>query len=232
MNWFNEKEKLKDLLIVNNKSYEEVGRMYKVTGAAIKKQCKKIGIELKMRRKINPKETFNKGKNKTYKRVLLDNENNFISNSTRQKDTFSYRNYKNLGEVGERVSIGELAKFGIDVLLPMSDNLPFDFVVFYNNKFYKCQVKTTNAITENNSLDFSLTSNNWNKGTIHKYTKEEVDVIICCDLENIYLFKIDEIIGKTHVCLRKTFPKNKQLKNIKFTSEYIISSDRINKVFN
>lgn len=34
------------------------------------------------------------------------------------------RNNKQLGEMGERVAIGELAKYGIDVLLPMSDNLP------------------------------------------------------------------------------------------------------------
>ena len=46
------------------------------------------------------------------------------------------RNNKQLGEMGERVAIGELAKYGIDVLLPMSDNLPFDFVVFHNNKFF------------------------------------------------------------------------------------------------
>ena len=39
------------------------------------------------------------------------------------------RNNKQLGEMGERVAIGELAKYGIDVLLPMSDNLPFDFVL-------------------------------------------------------------------------------------------------------
>ena len=29
-------------------------------------------------------------------------------------------NNKNKGEIGERIAIGELAKFGIDILLPMS----------------------------------------------------------------------------------------------------------------
>lgn len=77
------------------------------------------------------------------------------------------KNNKQLGEIGERIAIGELAKYGIDVILPLSDNLPFDFVAYINNKFYKCQVKTTDSLTENDSLRFSLTSNNWNKGTVH-----------------------------------------------------------------
>lgn len=37
------------------------------------------------------------------------------------------RNKKQLGEIGE--AIGELSKYGLDILLPMSDNLPFDFVI-------------------------------------------------------------------------------------------------------
>ena len=53
------------------------------------------------------------------------------------------RNKKQLGEIGERIAIGELSKYRLDILLPMSDNLPFDFVIYYNNKFYRTQVKTT-----------------------------------------------------------------------------------------
>ena len=45
------------------------------------------------------------------------------------------RNKKQLGEIGERIAIGELSKYRLDILLPMSDNLPFDFVIYYNNKF-------------------------------------------------------------------------------------------------
>ena len=85
------------------------------------------------------------------------------------------RNKKQLGEIGERIAIGELSKYGLDILLPMSDNLPFDFVIYYNNKFYRTQVKTVN-----NSLNFSLTSNNYNKGTVHKYNEDEIDIMICC----------------------------------------------------
>lgn len=60
MNKYN-KEELENLILVQNKSYEEIGRLYNVSGAAIKKAALRLDIELKNRRKINNNETFNKG---------------------------------------------------------------------------------------------------------------------------------------------------------------------------
>lgn len=54
-------EDLYKLLIEENKSYEEVGRMYNVTGKAVKKAAIRLGISLPQRRSINPTETHNKG---------------------------------------------------------------------------------------------------------------------------------------------------------------------------
>lgn len=53
--WENEKKSLKNL-IEQGISYEEIGRKYSVSGAAVKKAAKKLGIELKARRVINPSE--------------------------------------------------------------------------------------------------------------------------------------------------------------------------------
>lgn len=61
VNWEKEKEELKNL-IESNISYSQIGRKYGITGAAVKKAAKKLGINLPKKRKINPKETFNKGK--------------------------------------------------------------------------------------------------------------------------------------------------------------------------
>lgn len=58
--WLNEKENLEKLINVDNVSYEEIGRKYGCSGSNIKKQAKRLGIELPQRRKINPSETFNK----------------------------------------------------------------------------------------------------------------------------------------------------------------------------
>lgn len=60
VNWNNEKETI-EKLIKEGVSYERIGRQYDVTGAAVKKAAKKIGIELEYRREINPIEHFNKG---------------------------------------------------------------------------------------------------------------------------------------------------------------------------
>lgn len=140
------------------------------------------------------------------------------------------KNHKQLGEIGERIAIGELAKFGIDILLPMSDNLPFDFVIMSNNRFYKCQIKTSTQKSENGALRFSLTSNNWNKGTVHKYTDDEIDILICCDLKTIYLFKFSEIEGKSSIFIRETDTKNRQKEGVWFAKDYIISESRLAQV--
>ena len=56
----NDKDILYDLIVVQQKSYEELGRMYGCSGVYIKRIAKKLGIPLKQRREINPSETFNK----------------------------------------------------------------------------------------------------------------------------------------------------------------------------
>lgn len=147
-------------------------------------------------------------------------------------DLDNLKNKKQLGEIGERIAIGELSKFGLDILLPMSDNLPFDFVILTNNRFYKCQVKTTATKTVNNSMTFNLTSNNWNKGTIHKYNSQEIDIIICCDLNNIYLFPECDVENRNSITIRSTVPVNNQIKGINFVEDCIISTQRLEYVFN
>lgn len=59
VNWEKEKEKL-EKLIYDGVSYASIGRQYNVTGAAVKKAAKKLGIQIKQRRSINEKEHFNR----------------------------------------------------------------------------------------------------------------------------------------------------------------------------
>ena len=58
--WILQKHNLEKLLN-DETSYEEIGRIYGVTGAYIKKVLKKMGFALSPRRIINPSEHFNKG---------------------------------------------------------------------------------------------------------------------------------------------------------------------------
>lgn len=54
------KEELEQLILSENLSYEEIGRRFSVSGNAIKKAAKRLGILLPSRRTINKKETFNR----------------------------------------------------------------------------------------------------------------------------------------------------------------------------
>lgn len=143
-----------------------------------------------------------------------------------------FKNNKQIGEMGERVSIGKLAQYGIDVLLPMSDNLPFDFVIFHDGKFFKCQVKTTNEVNENNSYRFSLTSNNWNKQTEYIYNNDDYDILICCNLDDIFLFKFSDVEGKKNIYIRDILPKNNQIKGIVWAKDCVITENRLKYVLN
>lgn len=64
--WESEKENLETLILIDNISYEEIGRMYGCTGANIKKVAKKLGIELPIRNSLHGKSPSNKGTGKKY----------------------------------------------------------------------------------------------------------------------------------------------------------------------
>lgn len=66
------KEELEKLIFGEKLSYEEIGRRYEVSGSAIKKKAKKLGIELPKKRDINSNETFNKGYSFKYNKKDLE----------------------------------------------------------------------------------------------------------------------------------------------------------------
>ena len=84
------KEELKKLILDEKLSYEEIGRRYDVSGTAIKKKAKRLGIDIPKKRKINSKETFNKGCSKKEKSVCENCGKEFIS-SNNSKGRFCSR---------------------------------------------------------------------------------------------------------------------------------------------
>ena len=92
VNWINEKDTLEDL-IKKGVPYERIGERYEVTGACVKKEAKKLGIELVSRRKINPSEVFNKKRKTTHKCLFCgkefshrpSNKNMFCSSKCQQE---------------------------------------------------------------------------------------------------------------------------------------------------
>jgi len=142
-------------------------------------------------------------------------------------------NAKAKGEKGERIVIGELAKFDIDVAIPLTDNFPLDFIAIHKNKLYKIQVKSSSisSSTSSGSIMFDLSSNNWYNKTNKKYTKKECDIFILCDYENIYLLGPKDFSERRTFSIRKEISKNNQSKNINHHDDYIISNKRIKEIF-
>lgn len=143
------------------------------------------------------------------------------------------KNNKSDGEKGQNIAIGELAKLGIDVCIPLSDNLPFDMIVIYEGALLKAQVKSSSYSSSGceGSLEFSLVSNNWHKKTTKKYTTSEIDIVILCDYNNIYILDTKDWEGRSSFTLRYEESKNNQSKNCHLSKDYIASPQRMKEVW-
>ena len=85
------KEDLEGLIIEQNKSYSSIGKMYGVTGAAIKKAAKRLGIILPKRRKINPNENF------SHKRFVSNSFVNRVNDDTFIEIIKTSNSWKSIG---------------------------------------------------------------------------------------------------------------------------------------
>ena len=101
INWNDEKDNLRKLFLEEKKSYEAIGKIYGCNGDCIKKVLKKLGFSSQQNRKINPKETFNKGKTKKTKKIckncgkdLINLNSDFCSlecfQEYRHKESYNY----------------------------------------------------------------------------------------------------------------------------------------------
>ena len=103
MKWINEKENLDFLINQEHVSYEEIGRRYNCTGAAVKRAAERLGLNIPQRRKVNPNETFRRGTAKTGickncgKEIVLYKSTNGLFCSTKCFHTYKHKeNYKRI----------------------------------------------------------------------------------------------------------------------------------------
>jgi len=139
-------------------------------------------------------------------------------------------NWKTKGEKGERIAIGELAKWDLDVAIPLSDNLPWDLVVCNKGKLFRVQVKSSEA-GDDNRTDFNTSTNNWHSKTTKKYSKSDCDVMILCDYNSIYLLGPDDFANRRSFTIRHEPSKNGQKKGTNMHDDFVISKKRIREVF-
>lgn len=90
MNKYN-KEELEKLILEKQLPYEAIGKMFNVTGAAIKKAAFRLGIELPQKRKINPNETFNKGIIRVERGICINCGREFIKYAQKSNKYCSFK---------------------------------------------------------------------------------------------------------------------------------------------
>jgi hypothetical protein len=142
-----------------------------------------------------------------------------------------YKNHKVVGDIGQNIAIGELAKYNIGISLPISDNYPFDVILIINNNIYRAQIKTSSVIT-NGKIYFDFTTNNWKTGEKFFYDKSNVDICIGVCLENNKIYLFDDFEKKKNITIRIEKAKNNNEVNINNAEEYELSSKRIKELFN
>jgi hypothetical protein len=140
-------------------------------------------------------------------------------------------NKKEIGDIGCNCTIGELAKYGVGIAFPLSDNYRFDLIAIAGERLFKIQVKASSTIFQG-AIAFNLTSNNFSKGEIYKYSEAEIDVFALYDLvnNNLYLVSAKEVMEKSSFHIR-IIPSKKEGGKYNMAEKYIISKEKIEELF-
>lgn len=134
-------------------------------------------------------------------------------------------NSVNIGDIGEAIAISKFTQNGFIVSKPLSNNARYDFVVEYNNKLYKIQVKTTSNIKDNVMI-FATKTTNYTKGNwaSNNYTKQEIDAFFLYCAENqwcgLYFGEQDGSFNK-NLNIRLVPTKTGQIKGIRFADNFL-----------
>ena len=121
-------------------------------------------------------------------------------------------NTKAMGNIGEAKFLCKCVELGIPIYSSFGDNERSDFIIDYNNKLLRIQVKTSRRSPSEGSIIFDLVSSTVHRknGVKHKYTINEVDYFACYNLlkDEIYLIKNNG--NMSTITVRWLPPKNNQ----------------------
>jgi hypothetical protein len=145
------KEELEKYIFEDNLSYEKIGELYNITGAAIKKAALRYGLKLPKRRSINSNETFNKGTTKCDKGICLNCGKEFIKYSSKVN---KFCSNKCQGEYKHKKNYEDFLKGG-EKFMRGNYNPPFkDFIIFEQNGV--CAICSQQPIWNGKPLVFVL----------------------------------------------------------------------------
>jgi hypothetical protein len=123
--WKYDKEELAQLILEQNRSYSSIGKMYGVSGAAIKKAAKRFGIPLPRRRVVNESEKFSHPKRRNNTKVNSISDDVFVDivkNSHTWKEAGQKMGYSNALSNNVKDAIVErCSKLGVECGLIQRD---------------------------------------------------------------------------------------------------------------
>jgi len=137
-------------------------------------------------------------------------------------------NSKIKGNVGEAKFLFECTRMGIPVYLQFGDNESADYIILIENKPVKIQVKSSTQFS-GQTITFSLNRSTKHKGKNYNsvYSKEEVDLFACYDINNDMMF----------ICLNECRPNisfnynvEKHYKTSNKADKYIFNIENIKKL--
>jgi len=141
-----------------------------------------------------------------------------------EKKPSKYSNTTKLGNIGESKFIFDCALYGVNVLKPMFNNLPYDFVIETKNGFKKVQVKTSEYLQrDRNSIRFNIAkSTGYIKGNRNHgaYDPGSFDYFYLFNLEVNKTFLIP-YKKQADIIIRLRKPLNNQENKVNYFEDYL-----------
>ena len=129
--------------------------------------------------------------------------------------------HTNKGDLGVLKAQVDLFEQGFVILAPLTEHAPFDLVAYRNGDFLRVQVKYR-KLDKSGKLDVKFSTCWADKHGTHTVPIDKSDVdlycVYCPDTDECYYLKPAEF--SSNATLRVETPKNNQLKNVKFASDF------------
>ena len=138
-------------------------------------------------------------------------------------------NNKTKGQLSEAKALYEFQKYNIPVCIPWGDNERYYLIAEFNNKFNRIQVKTANEEENGAIVCWTRSSNNHTTNKKLSTYVGEIDYFVFVNqtYDLIAIVPIEEIGEAKSIRLRLTPPANKQIKGIRYFSDF-----SFDKIFN
>lgn len=134
---------------------------------------------------------------------------------------------KEKGDLGVMEIMLDMTKHGYKIFTTISEHLPFDFVAFKDNKFFRIQAKYRTLENDGKiSVPFRTSWSDKNGTHSQFYNKEDLDYIAvyCPQTDKCYYINPSICNNKSAFILRIKKPKNSQTKGINFADDFLLGS--------